>query len=549
MKVSARVIALIAGWCGAISPVWAQNNGAQIEQQAQALSPAAATAAHVVVTPAQPAPRPQSAPTPKILGLTCDQAQQSVDVRRANVRVRCVPGSAQGQPSGTIDRQDPEAGAPVPQSRVIVGYLEPDATPPPDQSPASVTVPPSSKTKGHRYIVPQLYGQTCKGADALARRSGFLGVKCSAIASDAKVKMGIVFEQKPKADSVVSKPSLIDVGIKKAVAQVAVPSIVGNTVRRAIMTLGGVHLRGQIGGISAAALAVIQTQNPEAKSVVPEGTIVQLTTAIVVPDLTGLRCEAARALARSYGLTVSVCQAHEPLGETNPLGRVYAQEPHAGIMLTTIRTATVQIAAHEVPAVEGERLAHAEAELRAKHLTPAPDVGAAPEHRVVRTQEPKAGALYEAPIRVRLTTVGLSVVPPLKDLSCADVAKTLMANGLGSDCRVDPQWWSVGTPRVYAQTPVPGNERVESTVIIAQAKAVDMGKVSAALLAVLTAVGTAVMVLRPSMHLTVQPDLAPEVTIREADKDGGDFAGLSVRGEADPEGSPIIRFTSKGDGS
>ena len=540
-------VVLVPVWLGANPWAWAQNASAQIGSHVQGLSPAAAAAAHTVVNPAQPATPAHNTPAPKILGLTCTQAQQSVEVHHAEVRVNCVAGTAAGQSPGTINRQIPDVGVPVPDNRIVVGYVEPDAAPPPDQTPANIAAPPTGKFKGHRYVVPPLYGQTCKGADALARRSGFPGVKCLAVASDAKVNVGTIFEQKPEAGRVVAKPMVIVAELRKPVARVVVPSVVGNTVRQATITLTGVHLRTEVIGISAAALAVVDTQHPEAKSVVAEGTSVQLTTVIVVPDLTGLRCEAARSLATSYGLAVSACQAHEPVDETSPLGRVYAQEPRAGVRLTADRAVIVQVVAHAVPAVEGERLAQAEGELRARHLTPVPDVATGGEHRLVKTQEPRAGALYETPIRVRLTTIGLAIVPSLQKFSCADAEKLLMAKGLGSDCHADRQWWGVGTPRIYRQSQAAGSELSEGTVIRSQAKAMDIGKVGAVLLALLAAVGTVGLVLRPSMHLSVRPDRAPEVTIREADSGHGDFAGLAVRGEADPDGSPIIRLAPHGE--
>lgn len=548
-----RRVALIAALFVVCPVAWAVNIGAQAGQKVQIAHPATTAAAQAVVdtakadaaTPPQP---PQL--TPSLLGMTCEQAQRFLIDKKLQMRVRCPAGDTLGQVQpGTINRQDPDIGAAVPQSRVVEGFLEPDpVSQPAEPSPTNIAATPAHKPAVHRYVVPQLYGQTCPGALERAQKAGFLGVKCLESASDEKVKEGTVYQQKPRADTVTSKPTPIYVWIKKTVTRV-VPSLVGDTVRQAMITIAGARLRGQVDGISAAALAVVQSQDPEARSVVPEGTSVRLTTVIVVPDLSGVRCQAAKTLAVFYGLVVSDCQAHEPLVDTSPLGRVYDQEPRAGSTLLAIRAVTVRIAAHEVPPVEGERLAQAETELRAKHLIPVPDVATDPDHRIVRTQNPKAGALYETPIKVELTTVGLAIVPPLRDLSCADAGERLVEKGLGSDCHADLQWWSVGAPKVYAQTQKSGSEQTEGTVITSYAKAIDMGKIGVTLLAVLAAAGTAVLVFRPSMHVSVRLDANPEIAIRETDKVDADFMGVAVRGESDPEGSPIIRLKSKGDAS
>jgi len=122
----------------------------------------------------------------------------------------------------------------------------------------------------------------------------------------------------------------------------------------------------------------------------------------------------------------------------------------------------------------------------------------------------------------------------------------LSTAGLESECRVDSQWWSVGTPTVYRQTQVPGTAVVEHTVVTTQARAVDVGKIGAGVLAALAALGTVLVIVKPAMHLTVRMDPNPAVTIREGHGAEGEFEGPAIRGVVDAEGSVILRLPSKG---
>ncbi len=167
----------------------------------------------------------------------------------------------------------------------------------------------------------------------------------------------------------------------------------------------------------------------------------------------------------------------------------------------------------------------------------------------MRAQSPKAGGRYTRPTRVRLETVGVGTVPALGGMSCDRATQALKAAGLDSDCRVDSQWWSVGTPSVYKQTQAPDSLQVEHTVVTTQARAVDVGKIGAGVLAALAALGTALVIVKPAMHLSVRMDPNPAVTIREGHGTEGELAGPAIRGVVDAEGSVILRLLSKGSDS
>ncbi len=264
---------------------------------------------------------------PRIVGMTCGAAQTSKLIHALGLRVKCLAGSSTGQSPGLINQQEPAEGAAIPDSRLVAGYVEPaapDLVEVPDVLGARVAdamqkvagaglsalvhggqkgaaqqvsdqkprggekVKPGSRVElvlAVQYQVPALIGLDCKTADAVARKSRFPGVQCTEVIAQTDEKVGAVFEQKPAAQIVLAQPMVIAVAIHKAPPPTLVPAVVQHTVRSALALLSGAQLSAQISGASRAPLAVVIAQAPAAGTSVPEKSLVQLTTAIEVPDV------------------------------------------------------------------------------------------------------------------------------------------------------------------------------------------------------------------------------------------------------------------------
>ena len=190
--------------------------------------------------------------------------------------------------------------------------------------------------KPTRVLVPALVGKTEAEAQQLAKDSG-LSVVVKTQETDQADQDGKVLVQVPAAGVDVPRMSVVTITVAKGPEGVALPDLAGKTRSEAEDTL--VRLGMTVAFVEKESDSVpigrVISQDPVAGTKTQLKSKVTLTVSggagdIVVPDLTNMTLEEARAALESLGLTLGVAQvAQDGFREGDP-AYVLRQEPAAG---------------------------------------------------------------------------------------------------------------------------------------------------------------------------------------------------------------------------
>jgi beta-lactam-binding protein with PASTA domain len=264
---------------------------------------------------------------PSLTGLTPSQASNLLERSRLGLG-GVQAGSGQGSP-GTIYAQKPQAGSWVKLgSRIDVEISEPPKT--------------SGQNKPSPVIVPNLYGQTEKGAAQILNEAGLhVG---NVITASASAAPDTIFAQDPLPDTRVRPGTLVNIriaGAKPVSTFVTVPSLLQRDVTSAGTILQQSRLQlGEVGSEDGEKdVNLIVSQSPAAGSRVEAGTSVSVVVAhaiplVAVPDVRQREEQAAIEALDAAGLEMGTVSEQESDAST---GTILAQNPSPG---TQVRAAT-----------------------------------------------------------------------------------------------------------------------------------------------------------------------------------------------------------------
>ncbi len=184
--------------------------------------------------------------------------------------------------------------------------------------------------------VPDVAGKPEVEAQAVLKDSGFV-MQISAKRPDDSVPAGVVISQSPQAGEMAKKGREVYVLISKGRDFVAVPNVVGKTIREGGVELenAGVQLGSQEEVFNdTVEKGLIVEQNPRAELEVPRGSLIhvkvskgpQIMTA-VVPDVVGLTHDEAVSKLAENTLEVGLVTTRPVLGVAE--GTVVEQKPAA----------------------------------------------------------------------------------------------------------------------------------------------------------------------------------------------------------------------------
>ena len=261
-----------------------------------------------------------STQVPPLEGRTSNQASNLLDryhLRLGNV----IAGDVKGV-QGTIYTQKPAAKSWVKVGTTIdVGIVEPPKT--------------SGQENPSATLVPNLYGQTEKGADEILVEVGLrMG---SVLRGHAAVQPETIFAQQPTFNARVRPGTPVNIQIAEpepAPELVVVPSVLERDVTSAGSILQKFRLRlGEIGSEeSEENVNLISAQSPVADTRVAPGTSVNVTVArepllVFVPDVRQAEEQSAVAALDAVGLQLGTASDRESEADT---GTILAQDPAPG---------------------------------------------------------------------------------------------------------------------------------------------------------------------------------------------------------------------------
>ena len=409
------------------------------------------------------APATVSYRVPDLRGTTCAEARRLV-LAAGHRELICTDSPG---PVGRIYRQAPTAGSQHPEPALVRAWLQAVEITVPDvrgqagldaanvlqklglapelNGPAAVTgrrvvgqspsggtpVQPGSKvllTLG--LTVPSLLGVDCSRAQQLARDYGFPDVLCERRVAGPEQEVNRVFQQAPKAGSVLSGPQPLTVVIAEPVP---VPNVVGLPLGKAMAMLGNGRLTGQPDAEDGD--REVKTQRPEQGEHVAPRSVVALTTQRfeIVPPVVNMSLP--EALAALRGARLGAAPDHR---ERASARKVDHQKPEAGTRVETGHM--IEMVTHvevPVPGVIGLRLPEAMAALSKVGLSGTPDREDHPEDRTVQSQSPERGTSIPENSDVSLVTLRSVMLAGLKDQTCKDAAQKARQEGIVVRCVVE----------------------------------------------------------------------------------------------------------------
>jgi eukaryotic-like serine/threonine-protein kinase len=228
-------------------------------------------------------------------------------VRSAGFRVH-INGEQSSQPQGLVLRQAPEAGAELEKDSQVALFVS--------------LGPPEVR-------LPMLVGLRVEAAERLLKS---VELKSTQTVVPGKGASGLVLSQNPPAGSLLSRGTVVVLGVSQGPKQVTVPSVRGLTQRRAIERLTGAGLVAVPRQVfSPQPRGTVVAQDPPRDKKVPQGTKVTINVSkgpgtVAVPDVQGLTRVEATARLREAGLDVS----YATVSSAEPRGTVVSQQPAPG---------------------------------------------------------------------------------------------------------------------------------------------------------------------------------------------------------------------------
>jgi serine/threonine-protein kinase len=255
------------------------------------------------------------------------------EIRQAGLVPKVQKRPNENVDEGRVFDQDPGAGTGVDKESTVVIFVS------------------SGKAK---TTVPDVTGMTRDDAVA-ALTAANLKVNVNEVYSEQEP--GTVTAQSIGAGTRVVEGETVTINVSRGIKQVAVPSVVGQTLDEAVAAIenAGFNAGSPVFENSDRPENTVIAQDPEANSLQRPGTTIALTVSkgpaqVPVPDVEGLDVTTARATLRNAGFRVVVDFADTDVFEED--GIVLAQTPAGGIDADPKSTVTITVGRYVEPPPE-----------------------------------------------------------------------------------------------------------------------------------------------------------------------------------------------------
>jgi beta-lactam-binding protein with PASTA domain len=190
--------------------------------------------------------------------------------------------------------------------------------------------------KHQPMIVPKIIGMDQSQAESAISSKGLV-MKINRQQFDERIPAGLISSQIPRANSYVKRGQIVEVVVSKGNPKVKVPSVVGESLAEAQVSLTGIHLKAGHQSLmhSTEPENTVLAQIPEADELVESATEVDLlisdgmpSMSFLMPDLQHKPLENAFKLMRPAGITIQkiTSEVHDDLDSAT----VLSQDPLPG---------------------------------------------------------------------------------------------------------------------------------------------------------------------------------------------------------------------------
>src|SRR5665213_762856 len=190
--------------------------------------------------------------------------------------------------------------------------------------------------KHQPMIVPKIIGMDQRQAESALSSKGLV-MKINRQQFDERIPAGLISSQIPRANSYVKRGHIVEVVVSKGNPKVKVPSVVGESLAEAQVSLTGIHLKAGHQSImhSTEPENTVLAQIPEEDELVESATEVDLlisdgmpSMSCLMPDLQHRPLENAFKLLRPAGITIQkiTSEVHDDLDSAT----VLSQDPLPG---------------------------------------------------------------------------------------------------------------------------------------------------------------------------------------------------------------------------
>src|SRR5665213_774168 len=190
--------------------------------------------------------------------------------------------------------------------------------------------------KHQPMIVPKIIGMDQNQAESALSSKGLV-MKINRQQFDERIPAGLISSQIPRANSYVKRGQIVEVVVSKRNPNVKVPSVVGESLAEAQVSLTGIHLKVGHQSLmhSAEPENTVLAQIPEEDELVESATEVDLlisdgmpSMSFLMPDLQHRPLENAFKLLRPAGITIQkiTSEVHDDLDSAT----VLSQDPLPG---------------------------------------------------------------------------------------------------------------------------------------------------------------------------------------------------------------------------
>jgi beta-lactam-binding protein with PASTA domain len=304
--------------------------------------------------------------------------------------------------------------------------------------------------------MPRLIGATCSEARKQIASLGRTLASCAVGEVTGRFVAGRINRQDPQPDTQLSATSTPRVWTEPETA--TVPEVRNLPVRTAVSRIEAARLRPDFDQQQFDNWHWVQDQRPLPGTTLAPNSPVRLTLVAryVVPDLSGLDCDAAGRRVLAAGLRGLGCQPEMSANQALPAGRIHRQDPPPLTRLSVVQNvrAWVQPAMVAVPNVVGLDEAAAKSRLAQSQLQAQPIGPPADAGRQVVTQFPVPDTLLQPNGLVRITLQ--LTVPAVRGLDCDTAKARAREHGLlDASCEFRRAGASEPINRVFDQTPPP----------------------------------------------------------------------------------------------